>query len=221
MARGHDRRFLVEALRLIVITDRRLASPRSVTDVVASALDAGARAIQLRAKDACAATLFDLARALLQLTRPAGALLFINDRADVALAAGADGVHLGPDDLPVAAVRKASRPGLLIGYSTDDPRRAQDAQADGADYIGCGAVWSTGTKDVGDEKIGLDGLERVAAAVNIPVIAIGGVTALRAREIPRTGATGVAVVGAVMAAEDPGAAVRALLEPFKERGLEY
>jgi thiamine-phosphate pyrophosphorylase len=212
-----DRRFLIQALRLIVITDQRLASPRSVTEVVASALAAGARAIQLRAKDASGDTLLQHAGDLIGLTRAAGALLFINDRVDVALASGADGVHLGPDDLPIAAVRRATPAGLLLGYSTDDPERARQAEADGADYIGCGAVWGTATKDVGDERIGLAGLRRVAAAVTIPVIAIGGVTPSRAREIPPTGAAGVAVVGAVMAADDPGAAVRSLLDAFCRR----
>jgi thiamine-phosphate pyrophosphorylase len=107
-------------LRLIVITDRALATPRSVTDVVRAAVAAGAPAVQLRDKHATARELADMARALAGITRPAGALLFINDRIDVALAAGADGVHLGPDDIPVDAARRIA-PDFLIGYSTDSP----------------------------------------------------------------------------------------------------
>jgi thiamine-phosphate pyrophosphorylase len=211
------RRKLAEAIRLIVITDRRLAGPRPVKEIVAAVLDAGARAVQLRDKDASAATQLTMALELRDMTRRAGALLFVNDRADVALASGADGVHLGPDDLPVAAVRRAAPVDLLIGYSADDPEEARKAEADGADYIGCGAVWGTGTKDVGGEAIGLKRLAQVAAAVTIPVVAIGGVTPARAAEVPATRASGTAVVGAVMAAGDPAAAVRALLEPWRDQ----
>jgi thiamine-phosphate pyrophosphorylase len=208
---------LREALRLVVITDARIARPRSVEDVVAAALDAGARAVQLRAKDASPHAQLTIAKRLLALTRPAGALLFVNDRFDVALAAGADGVHLGPADLPVEAVRRASPRDFLVGYSSDDPDEARSAAAAGADYLGCGAVWGTRTKEVGEEAIGLERLDEVARAVAIPVVAIGGITAARAKAVAGTRATGVAVVSAVMAAADPGVAVRALLRPFLER----
>lgn len=204
-------------LRLIVITDVALAAPRSVRDVVAAALDAGAPAIQLRDKNAAASTLLEEARELLTLVRRYGALLFINDRIDVALAAGADGVHLGPDDLPVQAARRIA-PRLLIGFSTDDPDTARRAQQDGADYIGCGAVFGTRTKDVGEEAIGVDRLEAVAAAVSIPVVGIGGVTTENAGQIATSRAAGAAVVGAVMAAPDPAEAVRTLLHPFRRAG---
>ncbi len=201
-------------LRLIVITDRALAAPRAVEHVVRAALEAGAPAIQLRDKSADARSLFEQARALLPLTRAHGALLFVNDRLDVALAAGADGVHLGPDDLPVVAARHAVPPGFLVGYSTDDPDLARRAAADGAAYIGCGAVFGTRTKDVGDERIGPEGLQRVVAAVRVPVIGIGGVTVDNVAELARAGAAGAAVVGAVMKADDVAATVRALLAPF-------
>jgi thiamine-phosphate pyrophosphorylase len=202
---------------LIVITDAGLAAPRSVEEVVAAALDAGARAVQLRAKRASPAEQVALARLLLALTRPVGARLFVNDRVDVALAANADGVHLGPDDLPVKAARRAVPAGFLVGYSTDDPDDAQRAVADGADYLGCGAVWRTGTKAVGEEAIGLDRLDQVAGAVTVPVVAIGGITPDRARAVAQTRASGVAVVRALMAASDPRAVARALLWPFLSR----
>ena len=127
---------LREALRLIVITDRRLAGPRPMETVVASALEAGARAIQLRDKGGSARELLAQALLLRELTRSHGALLFVNDRFDVALAAGADGVHLGPDDLPLAAVRQAAPPGFLIGVSTDEPQVARKLESAGADYVG-------------------------------------------------------------------------------------
>lgn len=206
-------------LRLIIITDRALAAPRDVTAVVQAALDAGAPAIQLRDKSATAAELVRQAKALLPRIRAAGALLFVNDRLDVALAAGADGVHLGPDDLPVAAARRIAPPGFLVGCSTDDPELARRAAADGADYIGCGAVFGTRTKaEVGSERIGVRRLDEVAAAVAIPVIAIGGITAGNVAEVAASRAAGAAVVGDVMAAADPGAAVAALLAPWGGAG---
>jgi thiamine-phosphate pyrophosphorylase len=182
--------------------------------VVRQALAAGARTIQLRDQEASARELAEQARALLALTRPAGALLIVNDRSDVALATGADGVHVGPDDLAVAAIRRSASPDFVVGYSTDDPADALRAEREGASYLGCGAVWSTGTKDVGGEAIGLERLRAVVQAVTIPVVAIGGVTTERARALPALGVAGTAVVSAVMTAADAGSAVRALLEPF-------
>jgi thiamine-phosphate pyrophosphorylase len=204
-------------LRVIVVTDRRLALPRSIQQVVQAALDAGAPAIQLRDKAATARELAETGRALLPAVRATGALLFINDRLDVALAVGADGVHLGPDDIPVAAARRIAPPGFLIGFSTDDPDTARTAEIDGASYIGCGAVFGTTTKaDAAGEAIGIRRLDAVARAVDIPVVAIGGITADNAAAIARTAAAGVAVVGAVMAAPDPAEVVRALLRASAE-----
>ncbi len=209
-----DRPALAPAdLRLIVITDAQLAGERSVRDVVAAALEGGAPAIQLRDKQANAATLLEEALELLPLVRRYGARLFINDRVDVALAAGADGVHLGPDDLPVIAARRIA-PHLLIGCSTDDPEIAHRAQQEGADYIGCGAVFGTRTKDVGDEAIGVEGLDQVARAVAIPVVGIGGVRPDNIARIAASQAAGAAVVGAVMGAADPAAVVRSMLHAF-------
>ncbi|HEX6589442.1 MAG TPA: thiamine phosphate synthase [Longimicrobiales bacterium] len=204
-------------LRLIVITDERLAAPRTVVDVVRAALQAGAPAVQLRMKDAPARDQLAAATELLALTRAAGALLFLNDRFDVALAAGVDGVHFGPDDIPVAAARAAAPPGFLIGFSTDDPAVARRAERDGADYLGCGAVFGTSSKDVGGEAIGSARLAEVAAAVRIPVVGIGGITPANVGQVAQAGASGAAVIGAVMAAPDPAAAVRALLAPFQRR----
>jgi len=211
---------LRDALRLIVITDVALASPRSVEWVVEQALEAGARAIQLRNKEASARELLHQARTLRDLTRAWNALLFLNDRFDVALSAGADGVHLGPHDLPVGAVRRAVPPGFLIGHSTDIPSVARRSAAEGADYIGCGAVFPTTSKADAGVAIGVEGLARVAEAVEIPVVGIGGITPEGARAIAQgSAAAGVAIIGAVMAAPDPGEVVRALLGPFQGRSV--
>lgn len=202
-------------LRLIVITDRALASPRTVEEVVSAALQAGAPAIQLRDKRATAAELLLQATSLLRLTRAHNALLFVNDRLDVALAAGADGVHLGPDDLPVAEARRFVPRDFFIGYSTDDPEDARRAEIAGASYIGCGAVFGTSTKaEAANEHIGTARLDAVARAVGVPVVGIGGIEPGNVAEVARTAAAGVAVVRAVMAAADPGSATRNLLAAF-------
>ena len=205
---------LARALRLIVITDTGLAAPRSVVEVVAAALAGGAKAVQLRNKGESARELMAVGTELRARTRQAGALLFVNDRMDVALALGADGVHLGPADLPVAAVRRHAPPGFLVGRSADDPLVARTAVADGADYIGCGTVYATTTKADAGDVIGLEGLRAVVEAVAVPVVGIGGITAARAPEVVGTGAAGVAVVGAVMAAADPAAVVGEFLGAF-------
>ena len=208
---GPARAELAARLRLIAITDRDLARPREVTEVVGEALRAGAPAIQLREKALPPRDTLPLARRLRADTSAAGALFFVNDRMDLALAVGADGVHLGPDDLPVAAARRIAPAGFLIGYSADDPDAARAAVADGADYIGCGAVFPTRTKSDAGRAVGLGGLARVVAAVDAPVAAIGGITTERAAGAFRAGAAGCAVVGAVMAAADPAFAVSKFL----------
>lgn len=209
---------LARALRLIVITDRALAAPRSLVEVLTAALAAGAPAIQLRDKRASGSEMLAAARELRALTRSFDALLFVNDRLDVALAAEADGVHLGPDDLPVAAVRARVPRAFLVGFSTDDPAEARRAVEDGADYLGCGAVYPTGSKADAGEVIGLARLDQVARSVSVPVVAIGGVTPARAAELAGTAAAGLAVIGAVMTAKDPGTAVAQLLAPFRASG---
>ncbi|MSR23163.1 MAG: thiamine phosphate synthase [Gemmatimonadetes bacterium] len=205
---------MASRLRLIVITDARLASHGRVEGVVDLALDAGTPAIQLRDKEASTGALLPLALRIRQLTRQAGALFFVNDRVDLALAAEADGVHLGPDDLPVAAVRRVVPEGFLIGYSTDDPEEARRAVRDGADYLGAGAVFSTASKADAGRAIGPEGITLVARSVAVPVVGIGGITPANVKLLSRTGAAGVAVIGAVMGAADPARAVRALLQAF-------
>lgn len=207
-------------LRLIVITDAALAAPRAVDDVVVAALQAGAPAIQLRDKHATPSELFRQALRIGELARQYDALLFINDRLDVALAARAHGVHLGPHDLPVAAARTAARRAgrldLIIGTSTDDPDRVRRFADSGADYIGCGAVFGTTSKhDLGDERIGVDRLAQVARATKLPVIGIGGITPDNVNAVAAAGASGAAVISAVMCAADVATTVKALLSAFE------
>jgi len=198
-------------LRLMVLTDPAPACGRPLVEVVRECLAAGATAIQLRDKRADARRLLELAHALLAVTRPAGAPLIVNDRLDVALAAGADGVHLGPDDLPVAAARAIAPAGFLVGHSTDHPDAARHAAADGADYLGVGAVFGTRSKPgLADEAIGPERVRQLAVASGLPCLGIGGVTAENAGSLFAVGA-GVAVLSTVMGADDPAGAVRAIL----------
>jgi thiamine-phosphate pyrophosphorylase len=202
---------LRDRLSLIVITDPGCGEGRTIVDVVRAALRGGAPSIQLRGKEQPAREQVALARALLEETRAAGALLWVNDRLDVALAAGADGVHLGQDDLPVEAARRIVPPGFLVGISAETPELALAAQRGGADYVGAGPVYETGSKADAGTAVGCERIARVAAAVRIPVVGIGGISAGNAGEVVRAGAAGVAVISAVMRAPDPQAATRALL----------
>ncbi len=235
---------LADRLRLTVITDEALARPRSLSDVVREALAAGAPTIQLRIKDATARQLLEAAQTLLPIVRSAGALFIVNDRLDVALAVGADGVHLGPDDPPITDARavadgaraedadtieaatgattgattgpaaSAAAEPFILGYSVDTTSGATRAEEGGADYLGVGAVYATSNKSDVGQVIGLEGLRRVVEAVSIPVVAIGGITPQRAPAVAETGACGSAAIGAVMGSVEPAEAVRALLLPF-------
>lgn len=209
---------LADRLALVVITDAGCAPRGEVVPVVEGALQGGAPCIQLRAKDASAREMLELAQRLRRLTRHAGALLVVNDRLDVALASGADGAHLGDDDLPLPAARRVAPPPFLLGRSVDTPEQAAEAQRQGADYVGVGPVWATPSKTDAGTAIGLEGLEAVRRVVDLPIVAIGGVDAVNAAEVASAGADGVAVIRAVMAAASPGAAARRLLEEMRRGG---
>lgn len=205
---------LAGRLRLVLVTDPECGDGRSIADVVAAALRAGTPAVQLRWKEGNAREMAALARALLERTRPAGALLLVNDRLDVALATGADGVHLGQDDLPAAAARRLAPPRFLIGVSAETPELARRARADGADYVGVGPVFATRSKPDAGAAVGPERIGAVARAAGVPVVGIGGITEENARAVADAGAAGVAVIHAVMRAPDPEAAARALLSAF-------
>ena len=200
----------------MLITGSSPSAPRSILSIVQSALEAGAPAIQLRAKKARARDMAELGRRLRELTKAADALLLVNDRYDVARAVAADGVHLGPEDVPVSALRRIAPKGFLIGASADQPSAAQRLVSEGADYIGCGAIYPTLNKLDAGPTIGLAGLQAVVDAVEVPVLGIGGIDADGARKIAtRTSAAGIAAIGSIMDADDPGSEVSALLSPFR------
>ena len=199
---------LARLLSLIVITDP--AAKIGTVPATIAAIEAGAPSIQLRWKDGDAREIAELARQLCEHTHRAGSLLFINDRVDIALAVGADGVHLGDDDLPVDAVRGIVPDGFIVGKSVDTPEEAQDAVAAGANYVGAGPIFATTSKGDTGPVLGLGGLERFRACA-LPVVGIGGITTTDARHVVEAGATGVAVIGEVMFSDDPGAATRGIL----------
>lgn len=202
-------------LDLYVILDPAASGGRDVEALVEAVLAAGARWIQLRDKEATARDLAARARRLAERVRAAGGVFIVNDRLDVALAVGADGVHLGQDDLPAAEARRLA-PGLVVGVSTHSLDQARQAEGDGADYLALGSVYPTGSKP-GFELVGLETLRLVRPHVRLPLVAIGGITVERVSEVRAAGADGVAVISAVGMARDPAAATRAFVAAL--RGL--
>lgn len=198
--------------RLHVITDTRPG--RDALAVVSAALAAGAPVVQVRAKGLTDRALYELTGCVRRRCAGHGALCLVNDRIDVALAAGADGVHVGEHDLPVDAARRlldAWRPGLVLGATARDPATAVAHEAAGATYLGVGPCYPTSTKDGLPSPLTPARVAEIAESVAIPVIAVAGVTAARVPELVERGAHGVAVIGAVSDAADPGAAVEELL----------
>jgi len=197
-------------LSLYVVLDPRLTAGRPLMDIARAALRGGATVLQLRDKGASTRDLLAAAETLAALAHARGARFVMNDHADIAAAVGGAGVHLGPDDLAVAAARALLGPEALIGFSAGTPAEARDAARAGADYLGTGAVYGTSSKADAGAPIGVDGLERVVRATGVPVVAIGGVAPGRAAPCIRAGAVGVAVITAITLAADVTGAARAL-----------
>jgi thiamine-phosphate pyrophosphorylase len=204
------------ALDLYVLTSAALVAGRGHEEVAVAAIEGGASAVQLRAPELDDERLRSVATSIADRARAASVLFVVNDRADVAMASGADGVHVGQGDDPEGARRRASAP-MVLGVSVGDVEEARVAEAVGADYLAA-TVWNTPTKPEA-VAIGLDGLSAVVAATTLPVVGIGGIQAGNAREVLEAGAAGIAVIGAVGAASDPVEAVRELrrvIDEFRE-----
>jgi thiamine-phosphate pyrophosphorylase len=205
---------------LYVITDRQQSGGRPLLTVVEAALRGGARAFQLREKDLPPRELYPLAREMRQLTQLYGARLLINDRIDVALAVNADGVHLTTASLPASVARQLLGPDRLIGVSTHNAAEAQAAAEGGADFLVFGPVFFTPSKAPYGEPVGLDALRAVRAAVELPILAIGGIKKANLDQVLAAGADGIAVISAVVAADDPTAATQDLLATLPSRRAE-
>lgn len=201
---------------LYLITDRHALTPgRRLAEVVRAACAAGVRAVQLREKDLSARKLFLLAGQLREITRDFGTRLLINDRIDVAMAVGADGVHLGGHSLPVAAARHLLGPDRLLGVSTHHLDEILVAHRDGADFVTFGPVFATPSKAAYGAPQGLDALRRVCAASSLPVFALGGIDSRNLSQVMACGARGAAMIRALFAVDDPGAQAAQLLDIIK------
>ena len=199
-------------LSLYLVTDRTLSRGRSTYDIVKAAVAGGVTCVQLREKNLSTRAFIAEARLLKELLAPMGIPLIINDRLDVALAVGADGVHLGQQDMDIIDARRLVGPGGAIGISAESLEDALRARAQGADYIGISPVFATATKTDAAAPLGLEGVRRIRAAVHLPMVGIGGISRDNAATVIAAGANGVAVVSAIVAADFPEQAAAALKE---------
>jgi thiamine-phosphate pyrophosphorylase len=202
----------LDELRLTLVTDRHQTGGRDLVSVVRECLAAGLPALHLREKDLPVPELLVLGRRLRKLTDEAGATLVINDRVDVALAIGAGAVQRTHASLPVADIRAVADKRLRVGASVHSLQEAQEAAANGADWVVFGPIYDTPSKRAYGPPQGLEALARVARAVSVPVIAIGGIGPQRVREVRGAGADGVAVISAILAADSPADATRRFLD---------
>ena len=201
---------------LYVITGDCWSKGRSLTEVAAQAIAGGAKIIQLREKELSARSLVEAGLCIRELTRKAGVPFIVNDRVDIALAVEADGVHIGQDDLPLRAVRGMLGSQKAIGVSVHTLAEAREAEREGADYLGVGPVFATGTKADAQAPVGLAMLKELKKAVRIPCVAIGGIKQENVAEVIRTGADGAAVITAVVGAEDVRAAADRLTKLIRD-----
>lgn len=204
-----DCAFLRETMLLYAVTDRAWLQGRTLADCVVQAIEGGATFVQLREKDASRAEMIELGRELVRICRDAGVPFVVDDDVDVALEVGADGVHVGQTDMACAQAREALGPDAIVGVSAQTVEQAMAAQAAGASYLGVGALIPTPTKpDAVD--VTFDELKAICAAVDIPVVGIGGLNAGTIGRLADSGADGAAVVSAIFAADDCAAAAREL-----------
>lgn len=195
---------------LYLVTDRSLSQGRATVEIVRAAIAGGVTCVQLREKHCPTREFLHEARRLKKLLAGTSIPLIINDRIDVALAMGADGVHLGQNDMPIREARRLVGEAMLIGISTESVDDALRAEAEGADYLGLSPVFATPTKTDTAAPLGLEGVRRIRAAVSLPLVAIGGIDQNNAPEIIRAGADGVAVISAIVAAACPQRAAATL-----------
>lgn len=198
---------------LYLVTDRQLMSCDSLTEAVEQAILGGCTMIQLREKELSSLEFYNQAVAVKQVTDKYHIPLIINDRIDIAMAVQATGVHIGQHDLPAAAVRKVIGENMLLGVSASSIAEAIQAQQDGADYLGVGAMFPTGTKTDAD-SVSMEELQKICAAVSLPIVVIGGINKGNAWRFKPMGIDGLAVVSAIIAQSDIKAAAAELKDLF-------
>jgi thiamine-phosphate pyrophosphorylase len=201
---------LRDALRLYLVTDQPSLKGRTLIDVVQAAVQGGVTCVQLREKHANSRDFYAQAVALMNLLRPLNVPLIINDRLDIALACGAQGVHLGQSDLPVDVARKLLPPEVFIGWSVETMEEVARSATLPVDYLGVSPVFATPTKTDTATPWGLDGLQRIRALTQLPLVAIGGIHLHNATQVMQAGADSLAVVSAICSADDPRAASQQL-----------
>ena len=204
---------------LYVVLDRAAAGGRELVDILDAALAGGSRMIQLSEREWPSGRVLPVAERLRARCAAAGATFIVNDRVDLAVAVGADGVHVGQEDLPARAARPLLRPGMILGVSTHSVAQARAAQADGADYVAVGSMFPTRSK-AEFELVGPDLLRKLRGEIRVPLIGIGGITHANVAQVIEAGADGVAVISAVCAAENPRASAERFLALIRAaRGL--
>jgi thiamine-phosphate pyrophosphorylase len=196
---------------LYIILDPSVCPARPLVEVLTAAAEAGASLFQYRNKTASMKEAYVEALALRQAAAKAGVLFIVNDRCDLAVAVDADGVHLGQEDLALDLARKVMGPDKLIGISTHNPEQVREATAGKPDYLGFGPIFQPGSKQDHDPVVGLEGLRAIRSLTSLPVFAIGGIQIDQAGKVMRAGANGVAVVSAILKAQDISHAVKAFL----------
>ncbi len=195
---------------LYAITDRKMLGDMSEVEAARLCFEGGADVVQLRMKDTDGGEMLEKAKAIQEIAQQYCKFFIVNDRLDIAVLAGADGVHLGQTDIPVQEARRLVGDEMIIGVSASTVEEAVKAVDDGADYIGVGSIFNTSTKPDADQGIGLDTLMDICQAVDVPVVAIGGINKGNIRDVIRAGADGAAVVSAIMAKPDIKAAAHEL-----------
>ena len=195
---------------LYAITDRKMLGDVSEVEAARLCFEGGADVVQLRMKDTDGGEMLEKAKAIQEIAQQYCKFFIVNDRLDIAVLAGADGVHLGQTDIPVQEARRLVGDEMIIGVSASTVEEAVKAVDDGADYIGVGSIFNTSTKPDADQGIGLDTLMDICQAVDVPVVAIGGINKGNIRDVIRAGADGAAVVSAIMAKPDIKAAAHEL-----------
>ncbi|MDS0281938.1 thiamine phosphate synthase [Haloarcula onubensis] len=203
-----------------LVTGESLSAGRSTREIVDDAIAGGVGVVQLREKDRTVRERYEMGREIRERCREAGVAFVVNDRVDLAGALDADGVHLGDDDLPVSVARELLGADAVVGRSVSTVAAAEAAEAAGADYLGVGTVYRTGSKDdipEDEHGVGPERVAEIADAVELPLVGIGGITAENAAAVTGAGADGVGVITAITQAEDPAAAAAALREAV-ERG---
>lgn len=199
-------------LKLYLVTDRGLAGDRAIEEIVRESVEGGATMVQLREKDIDTREFIGLAMNLKKVLEPYGVPLIINDRVDVALAAGADGVHIGQSDMPYSMARRLLGPDRIIGLSVENFEQIEEANALDVDYIGVSPVFATPTKTDTSEPFGLEGLRKAVRMSVHPTVAIGGMNERTAADVMACGTDGIAVVSAIVCASNPRQATRNLLK---------